>query len=225
MADREQKAYWESARVRKRRPITHPVVAEFARPKVDLLRRHLAAAGAEVGRLSVLDVGAGNGFLSHYLLEVFGRVVAVDFSATILDMNPVGERVLGDAGATPFATGSFDLVFCSNLLHHLRLPQLVVDEMARVARRFVVLSEPNRNNPLMFLFGLLVREEWGSLKFTRSYLEKLLAAARPPLAVLHSGTEGEIVPNKAPGWSLSLVKLLAPVLHPKLYTLAIADRV
>ena len=221
MADREQKAYWESARVKKRRSVTHPVVAEFARPKVDLLRRHLETAGAEVSRLSVLDVGAGNGFISHYLSEVFARVIAVDFSVTILTGNPAGERVLGDAGALPFATGSFDMVFCSNLLHHLQQPQQAVDEMTRVARRFVVLSEPNRNNPLMFLFGVLVREEWGSLKFTRRYLEKLLTAP-PQWGLLFSGTEGVIVPNKAPEWSLPLLRGLAPLLHPKFYTMAIA---
>ena len=43
--------------------------------------------------------------------------------------------MLGDATALPFPYGDFDLVGCLRVLHHVRRPELVVAELARVTRR------------------------------------------------------------------------------------------
>lgn len=40
----------------------------------------------------------------------------------------------GDATALPFAYGSFDVSGCLRVLHHVRRPELVVAELARVTR-------------------------------------------------------------------------------------------
>ena len=40
----------------------------------------------------------------------------------------------GDAGALPFGYGEFDLAGCLRVLHHVRRPELVVAELARVTR-------------------------------------------------------------------------------------------
>jgi SAM-dependent methyltransferase len=42
--------------------------------------------------------------------------------------------VVGDAEALPFPYGDFDLVGCLRVLHHVRRPELVVAEIARVTR-------------------------------------------------------------------------------------------
>ena len=42
--------------------------------------------------------------------------------------------VTGDAGALPFGYGEFDLAGCLRVLHHVRRPELVVAELARVTR-------------------------------------------------------------------------------------------
>jgi SAM-dependent methyltransferase len=42
--------------------------------------------------------------------------------------------VEGDVSALPFEYGSFDLVGCARVLHHVRRPELVVAELSRVAR-------------------------------------------------------------------------------------------
>lgn len=48
------------------------------------------------------------------------------------------------------------MVFEANVLHHVADREGVIREMARTSSRYVVLLEPNRNNPLMFAFSLAV---------------------------------------------------------------------
>ena len=69
-----------------------------------------------------LDIGAQNGpYAAH-----FPRRVALDVVAGR------GVQVLGDAQALGIATGSFDVVLCTEVLEHLPEPQRAIDEMHRV---------------------------------------------------------------------------------------------
>lgn len=163
----------------------------FSRPKLEFARR----AMADLDVATVLDVGAGNGYFT-WLLEAWGSAVALDFARAMLRQHPAKLRVQGDAGSLPFASRSFDVTFCGNLLHHLPDPQAAVKEMARVARRYVVLVEPNRCNPLMLAFGLIKPAERGTIGMHRRRLEELLEGAG--LEVVASATMGSVVPNKTP---------------------------
>jgi ubiquinone/menaquinone biosynthesis C-methylase UbiE len=87
-----------------------------------------------------LDVGCGTGALSYALAPLVGEVVGVDSSEDFLkaarEHAPPGcSFVVGDAEALPFPYGDFDLVGCLRVLHHVRRPELVVAELARVTRR------------------------------------------------------------------------------------------
>jgi ubiquinone/menaquinone biosynthesis C-methylase UbiE len=154
---------------------------------------------------TVLDVGAGNGYFT-WLLEAWGPTVAVDFARTMLLQHPAKLRVQADALRLPFGDRAFDVTFCGNLLHHLDDPEAAVEEMARVARRYVVLVEPNRNNPLMFAFGLVKDAERGTLGMHRRRLEQLVRAVG--LEVVASTTMGTVVPNKTPLLVLPLLRIL-----------------
>jgi SAM-dependent methyltransferase len=184
-----QRNYWESTG--ERRSPRHPVAEAFSRPKLEFARR----AMPDLGVATVLDVGAGNGYFT-WLLEAWGSAVALDFALAMLRQHPAEVRVQGDAAALPFASRSFDVTFCGNLLHHLPDPAAAVREMARVAKRYVVLVEPNRNNPLMLAFGLIKKAERGTVGMHRARLEELLVGAG--LEVVASDTMGSIVPNKTP---------------------------
>jgi ubiquinone/menaquinone biosynthesis C-methylase UbiE len=86
-----------------------------------------------------LDVGCGTGALAYALAPLVGSVVGVDSSEEYLaaarEHAPEGcTFVTGDAAALPFAYGDFDLVGCLRVLHHVRRPELVVAEIARVTR-------------------------------------------------------------------------------------------
>ena len=86
-----------------------------------------------------LDVGCGAGALAYALAPLVGEVVGVDSSEDLVDVArehapPGATFVLGDAEALPFPYGDFDLVGCLRVLHHVRRPELVVSEIARVTR-------------------------------------------------------------------------------------------
>jgi len=100
------------------------------------VRRLLAPFG---GNERALDVGCGTGALAYALAPLVGEVVGVDSSedyvATARAHAPAGcTFVVGDAEALDFPYGDFDLVGCLRVLHHVRRPELVVSELARVTQ-------------------------------------------------------------------------------------------
>src|SRR5207249_4574738 len=107
-----------------------------------------------------------------------GRVVGVDFSANLLARSPCKPRMaLADASRLPFRDEQFDIVAEGNLLHHTADPVAVLREMTRVARRHLVLVEPNRWHPPMALFMALHKPDWRGLRFDRGHVEHLAVAA------------------------------------------------
>ncbi len=212
----EQKTFWDA--VDERRPPHHPAVEAFSHPKVDFVCETL---GAAPGALSMLEIGAGNGFFSDRLRHAFALSV-LDFSHNMLVRNEVpSPKIVGDAARLPCADDAFDVLFCANLLHHLDAPVAAVREMARVARRHVVLVEPNALNPLMALFGLVVRRERGTLRFTPGYLKGLGREAG--LALRRFSTQGMIVPNKTPEPALPLLRRVDRPSPAGFYHVAIFD--
>jgi ubiquinone/menaquinone biosynthesis C-methylase UbiE len=135
-----QKEYWEKER--NRRSPSHPVIKAFAEPKVHYINRILASRGSrKFNEMTLLDVGCGNGFFTYYFEPIYDTY-GIDYSEFMLSINPCKKRACGSATDLPFAENSFDIVFCSNLLHHLEEPIDAVREMRRVSRKYVVLSEP-----------------------------------------------------------------------------------
>ncbi|MEK6970147.1 MAG: methyltransferase domain-containing protein [archaeon] len=212
----EQSAFWEKKRD-KRLP-THPAVEAFAKPKVDAIARLIGITSQTM----LLDVGCGTGFFTHYWKEKTPHVVGMDFSHEMLAKNNVPDLVRGSAEALPFDDQSFDVVFCSNLLHHVESPVDVVKEMARVTRRYVVLSEPNARNPLMNLFSRVVKEENGALKFDPGYLQSI--GNNAGLREVYLGEEGSIVPNKTPGWAVPILKPFNKPMERGFYIVYVGDR-
>jgi SAM-dependent methyltransferase len=89
-----------------------------------------------VGTGRVLDVGAGNGWSTHWL-------AASEFDATGIDLNagafepPPWDRlrfVEGSGTELPFPAGSFDVVAAHQCLEHVPDPAAMLREMIRVAR-------------------------------------------------------------------------------------------
>jgi Methylase involved in ubiquinone/menaquinone biosynthesis len=109
------------------------------------IRPHLVGATA-------LTVCGGSGMDAEFLARAGARVVASDISLGAarrtrerarrygLDITPI----VADIERLPFADGSFDLVLVHDGLHHLERPEAGLAEMARVARRWVSVTEPAR---------------------------------------------------------------------------------
>jgi SAM-dependent methyltransferase len=176
----------------------HPVVGAYADPKVEFIRQHVPLGGR------VLDVGCGNGIFTLRFANSGARVTGLDYSRHLLGQNSHSLLVCGDATELPFPDGSFEVVFEANVLHHVPDRERVIAEMARTSRRYVVLVEPNRYNPLMLGFALAVRAERGVLKSCMSRLHA--EVARCGLRVVAALTTGMISQNNTPEPLVPLLK-------------------
>jgi ubiquinone/menaquinone biosynthesis C-methylase UbiE len=86
---------------------------------------------------TVLDVGAGTGFLTEGAARKAGHVIALDFSESMLSKAKpkLGGNVefkVGDAEHIPFPDASVDCVIGNMVLYHCPHPELAVREMRRV---------------------------------------------------------------------------------------------
>ncbi|MCB4790690.1 MAG: class I SAM-dependent methyltransferase [Elusimicrobia bacterium] len=197
-----QKKFWESSKEKRRKP-EHPVI-RYIYSKITY---YLKGLNAGVNGTKILDVGCGNGFLTYYLEKCFS-VVGLDYSKEMLRINPCKNLVLGDVTALPFEDKSFDIVVCSGLLHHLDETSIrkALKEMKRVSRNYVVCCEPNRYNPMVFLFSIVKKEERGTLKISKNYLLNQLCDGEYCLSDVF--TVGLVPPNKTPVFILPFLKML-----------------
>ena len=117
-----------------------------------LIARFHRVIVARVGGLapeSFLDAGCGEGFVAELLLAASPglRLTGCDFNPDAVRLatrkNPGAGFVTASLLALPFADDSFDVVGCFEVLEHLPDPAAALRELARVARRGVVLSVPH----------------------------------------------------------------------------------
>jgi len=115
------------------------------------LALHLLAAYIELYQIrSVLDVGSGTGRTLLWLKQRFPELVVkgIEPVAALRQKGyekglTLEELVDGDAYQMPFGNNSFDLVCEFAVLHHVRHPNQVVQEMSRIASRMVCISDCN----------------------------------------------------------------------------------
>jgi len=99
----------------------------------------------------ILDVGSGTVRFVPELVEYCDHLIQFDYSQPMLEVSkedhpllpPRGAYFQGDARSLPFAADMADLIFCHRLLNHITDATergQILEEMARVTRRYVVLS-------------------------------------------------------------------------------------
>ena len=99
---------------------------------------------------TMLVVCCGSGMESEMLARQATKIIALDFSMeAILRAKERAQRfgvnydlVVGDAESLPFRPGSVEFALVHDGLHHLPDPYKGLSEMARVARRAVLVAEP-----------------------------------------------------------------------------------
>jgi len=146
----------------------------------------------DLAEFSVLDVGAGTGELLGVVAE-FARaggrrthLVGLDLNALSITEIAAESRkyneitpVQANALDLPFTDDAFDFVICSLFIHHLTDEQIqcVLPEMARVARRGVIIIDLERDPKAWLLYQLfclayrispLVRQD-GSLSIRKGF--------------------------------------------------------
>ena len=93
------------------------------------------------GRRSVLDIGARDGYFSRLLTQHFAEVTALDLQKPPFEIARV-VTIAGDATRLDFADDSFDCVFCTEVLEHIRDVQKACSEIVRVAKYEIIIGVP-----------------------------------------------------------------------------------
>lgn len=161
-----------------------------------VLRALASALGTDGGK--ILDVGTGSGDLPRHIVRwARGRGTPVSITAT--DVHPQTLQVAraasaafpeitiesADALALPYADGEFDIALLCLTLHHFddAGQRKVLRELARVARRAVIVSELERNSMNYAGARLLAATWWRRNRITRH---------DGPLSVLRAFTAQEL---------------------------------
>jgi 2-polyprenyl-3-methyl-5-hydroxy-6-metoxy-1,4-benzoquinol methylase len=170
----------------------------------------LAQLFAQAAPQSVLDVGCGEGVLTHQWAQQLGerRIVGIDLDDDKLKAEwatrrrPNLEYRTIPAENLPFADGEFDMACAIEVLEHVPDPEHTVAEMARCAEGHLLVSVPRE--PL-----------WRGLNVARgAYLRQL---GNTPGHVNHwskrsfvrlLSQHGEVVEKRSPfPWTMLLVRL------------------
>jgi 2-polyprenyl-3-methyl-5-hydroxy-6-metoxy-1,4-benzoquinol methylase len=186
-------------------PVVRRLMASFERTLGELLER--------AAPRSVLDVGCGEGVLTHdWACRLEGRVVGIDLEDPAIQSEwekrraPNLEYRVMKAENLPFAEGEFDLAAAIEVLEHVPDPSHTLAEMARVAKGGHLLVSVPRE-PL-----------WRALNMARgAYLRDLGNtpghvnhwSRRSSVALL--SRHGEVVEVRSPfPWTMVLVRVTSP---------------
>lgn len=132
---------------------------------------------------TVLDLGCGPGAFSISISDECKKIYAIDIiedfvKATKLNSIEYGKNNIvtkfQNNNEIPAKSNFFDLVFLVDVLHHVENIEDFLTEVKRVLKNNgkIVIFEPNKLNPLMYLIHLLDHNERGLLKLGRPGIYK-----------------------------------------------------
>jgi SAM-dependent methyltransferase len=160
---------------------------------------------------SLLDVGCGEAVLTHQWALKLGdsrRVVGIDLDDPQLRAEwatrtaPNLEYRVMKAENLPFADGEFDLAAAIEVLEHVPDPEHTVAEMARVAKRWLLVSVPRE--PLWRGLNMARGAYWKDLGNTPGHVNHWSKRSFVALLSRH----GEVVQARSPfPWTMLLVRL------------------
>ncbi len=193
------KSYWE--RKERFRHYKHPIVEFFSIQRINEIKKYVDFKEVSY----VLDIGGGNGVSSFYYESLFKvKIIAIDRYESMLKFNPVNSKALSDARYLPFKDNSFDLVNIWEVLHHIDNPATVIREAYRVSKKYLVLFEPNRNNPLQFLFSIYDKEHRKVLRYNKKYIKKIVEDSG--FSIISYEKVGSLFPNLTPLFIFKIIK-------------------
>lgn len=123
----------------------------------------------------VLDLGCGPGSFLSIVAGISQTIVGADITPNFIDEcnDLIAQRKISNASAVliksgymPFADESFDRVIMIDTIHHLEDAAETMDEVYRILRKggLLLIFEPNKYNPLLYLMCCLDRNEHGLLR-------------------------------------------------------------
>ena len=170
----------------------------------------LAELFAQAAPSSLLDVGCGEGVLVHRWATQLGeaRVVGIDLEEPSIQAGwaerraPNLEYRVMRAENLPFANEEFDLVSAIEVLEHVPDPEHTLAEMARCAKRHLLVSVPRE--PLWRMLNMARVAYWPALGNTPGHVNHFSRRGFVRLLARH----GEVVAVRSPfPWTMVLVRL------------------
>ena len=130
-------------------------------------RRSVAGIESRIRGATALTVCGGSGLEAEYLVRDGATVIVADISIEAVKRARERARrggyelitIVADAERLPIASGSIDLAYVHDGLHHLNSPQAALAEMTRVSRGAVSVSEPALAGATRLAIRLGVAEE------------------------------------------------------------------
>jgi 2-polyprenyl-3-methyl-5-hydroxy-6-metoxy-1,4-benzoquinol methylase len=189
-------------------PVVRRLMAGFERDLDELFE--LAAPA------SVLDVGCGEGVLVHEWAQRLAardpadapRVVGIDLEEESIQAGwaerqaPNLEYRVMEAANLPFAENEFDLASAIEVLEHVPDPEHTVGEMARCAKRHLLVSVPRE--PLWRMLNMARGAYWPALGNTPGHLNHWSRRSFVRMLARH----GEVAEVRSPfPWTMLLVRL------------------
>ncbi len=183
-----------------RNPVVRRLMGAFEHALDELVR--------QAAPTSVLDVGCGEGVLTARWAEQLGSspVVGIDLDDPKLRREwemrsrPNLEFRTSSAENLPFPPDQFDLAAAIEVLEHVPDPERTVAEMARVARRHVLVSVPRE--PLWRALNVARGAYLGQLGNTPGHLNHWSKRGFVRLLARH----GEVIEVRSPfPWTMVLV--------------------
>jgi 2-polyprenyl-3-methyl-5-hydroxy-6-metoxy-1,4-benzoquinol methylase len=171
----------------------------------------MAALFSQADPQSLLDVGCGEGVLTHQWAQRLGeerRVVGIDLDDPALHAEwakrtapNLSYRVM-KAENLPFADDEFDTATAIEVLEHVPDPEHTVAEMARVAQHWLLVSVPRE--PLWRALNVARGAYWKDLGNTPGHVNHWSKRSFAALLSRH----GEVVQARSPfPWTMLLVRL------------------
>ena len=164
----------------------------------------------QAGPSSILDVGCGEGVLTHKWAERLGqgRIVGIDLDDAKLHAEWQGRSRpnldfrVEEATSLSFADDEFDMASAIEVLEHVPEPEATVAEMARVAKRWLLVSVPRE--PLWRGLNMARGAYWRSAGNTPGHLNHWSKRSFTELL----GRYGTVEEARSPfPWTMLLVRV------------------
>jgi 2-polyprenyl-3-methyl-5-hydroxy-6-metoxy-1,4-benzoquinol methylase len=185
-----------------RNPVARALQSGFERNLDDLIK--------SIDPASVLDVGCGEGVLTHLWATRLAprRVVGIDLDDPLIAAEwatrqaPNLTFMAQRAEQLPFADGEFDVATAIEVLEHVPDPGHTLAEMARCAARHVLVSVPRE--PLWRAVNMARGAYWRELGNTPGHVNHFSKSAITSLCARH----GEVIETRSPfPWTMVLVRV------------------
>ena len=161
---------------------------------------------------NVLDFGCGPGSFLAASAPFCGEITGVDISQgfvstcqqTIDDLRIYNAKAMHiRPDVVPFADNTFDVIMMVGTIHHLENVKKSIEEALRVVKKGgrILIFEPNKLNPLIWLVHFLDKNERGLLKLGTPWkYQKILATY---MHIEHIKFNGIVIGPESPVYHVS----------------------